>query len=63
MKEANKVEQSIVGAGLKSAPMDNIHQATKVKAKGDPWSVVRSVRLPHKPGAPLSSGGGSDGGG
>ena len=62
MKEANKNDQSNFGDRLKSAPMENSHHATTIKAKGDPWSVVRHVRLPHKPGAPLNSGGGSDGG-
>lgn len=27
-----------------------------------PWSVQKHVRLPYKPGLPLSSGGGGDGG-
>ncbi|MET3448200.1 hypothetical protein [Ralstonia sp. 1138] len=60
MKETNKIDFSVQGAGFKSTPMEN-EQRTTIKAKSDPWSVVRRVRLPHKPGAPLGSGGGSDG--
>lgn len=49
MKENTKIERST--------------RTTTIKAKSDPWSVSRRVRLPHKPGVPLGSGGGSDSGG
>lgn len=62
MKENSEIDLSVVGAGSPRAPTENTHQATTLKAKGDPWSAIRRVRLPHKPGVPLGSGGASDGG-
>ncbi|QKL60169.1 hypothetical protein KME70_05980 [Ralstonia solanacearum] len=60
MKENTKINLSVPGTGSR-APMENSHRAATLKAKSDPWSASRRVRLPHKPGVPLGSGGSSDG--
>ncbi|MCL9845239.1 hypothetical protein [Ralstonia solanacearum] len=62
MKENTEINLSapVPGAGSR-APMENSHRTATLKAKSDPWSASRRVRLPHKPGAPLGSGGSSDG--
>ncbi|MHA6823005.1 hypothetical protein ACQUKI_15920 [Ralstonia pseudosolanacearum] len=60
MKDNTEMNLPVPGADSR-APMENSHRAATLKAKNDPWSANRRVRLPHKPGAPLGSGGGSDG--
>ncbi|MGN8064575.1 hypothetical protein ACTJK4_23205 [Ralstonia sp. 22111] len=61
MKENTKTDLSLADADSR-APMKNSHRAVTLKAKSDPWSANRRIRLPHKPGVPLGSGGSSDGG-
>ncbi|MES2889836.1 MAG: hypothetical protein V4739_17720 [Pseudomonadota bacterium] len=47
-----------IGEPVKTTP-----ETSKSDSASGRWSAIQRLRLPHKPGLPLSSGGGGDGGG
>ena len=60
MQASNSLKQPAKRGGLVKHAIKSREQEITASS---PWSVVHRIRLPHKPGLPLSSGGGGDGGG
>ena len=60
MKE--KTSTSSRNALKVSGPVKTTPETGKSDSASGRWSAIQRLRLPHKPGLPLSSGGGGDGG-
>jgi hypothetical protein len=48
-------------ASVEGSAKYEIKSQGQQSAASSPWSAVHRIRLPHKPGLPLSSGGAGDG--
>lgn len=43
-------------------PIKTQAETTRSESASGRWTSIQRIRLPHRPGLPLSSGGGGDGG-